>query len=66
MEIDDFLLIVKKYHCLGVMQIHKIMVLIFITCAMINHLFFTFWSVSVMHFFFNDSSTFKVNNFQHD
>ena len=26
------------------------MVLIFITCAVINHLFFTLWSMSVMHF----------------
>ena len=42
-----------------VMQIHNIMVLIFITCAVTNHLFFTLWSMSVMHFFFNDSSTFE-------
>ena len=34
-----------------VMQIHNIMVLIFITCAVINYLFFMLWSVSVMHFF---------------
>ena len=38
------------------MQIHNIMVLIFITCVVINHLFFTLWSMSVMHF--NDLSTF--------
>ena len=44
------------------MQIHNIMVLIFITCAVINHLFFTLLFMSVMHFFFfsilDDSSTF--------
>ena len=34
-----------------VMQIHNIMDLIFITCAVINHLFFTLLSMSVMHFF---------------
>ena len=36
-----------------VMQIHNVMVLIFITCAVISRLFFTLWStcMSVMHFF---------------
>ena len=34
-----------------VMQIHNIMDLIFITCAVINHLFFTLLSMPVMHFF---------------
>ena len=42
-----------------VMQIHNIMVLIFITCAVISHLFFTLWSMSSYAFYFlNDSSTF--------
>ena len=34
-----------------VMQILNIMVLIFITCAVFNHLFFTLLPMSVMHFF---------------
>ena len=32
------------------MQIRNIMILIFITYAVINHLFFTLMSTSVMHF----------------
>ena len=51
-------IITEKVTIKRVMQIHNIMVLFFITCAMINHLFFTLWSMSVMHFLFNDSSTF--------
>ena len=47
------------------MQIHNIMVLIFITCAVINHLFFTLWSMSVMLFLIIQG-LFKVNNFQHE
>ena len=49
-------------------QIHNIMVLIFITCAVINHLFFTLWYMSIMHFFFffMIQALFKVNNFQHE
>ena len=42
----------KKVTIKRVMQIHNIMVLIFITCAVINHLFFTLLSSLVMHFFF--------------
>ena len=34
------------------MQRHNIMVLIFITCAVINHLFFMLWSVCYAFFFF--------------
>ena len=41
------------------------MILIFITCAVINHLFFTLWSTSVMHFLMIEA-LFKVNNFQHE
>ena len=54
-------IITEKVTIKRVMQIHNIMVLIFITCAVINHLFFTLLSMSVMHFFFSildDSSTF--------
>ena len=54
-----FATITEKVTIKGVMQIHNIMVLIFITCAVINHLFFML--LSVMHFFFSildDSSTF--------
>ena len=50
-------IITEKVTINRVMQIHNIMVLIFITCAVINHLFFTLWSMSVMHTF-NGSSTF--------
>ena len=59
-QFDKILLtiITEKVTIKRVMQIHNIMVLIFITCAVINHLFFTLWSMSVMHFLFNDSSTF--------
>ena len=47
------------------MQIHNLMILIFITCAVINDLFFTLWSTSVMHFLMIQA-LFKVNNFQHE
>ena len=43
-------IITEKVTIKRVMQIHNIMVLNFITCAVINHLFFTLWSMSVMHF----------------
>ena len=49
--------IIEKLTVKRVMQIHNTMVLIFITCAVINHLFFMLWTMSVMHFF-NESSTF--------
>ena len=55
-------IITEKVSIKRVMQIHNIIVLIFITCAVINHLFFTLSSMSVMHFFFffflDDSSPF--------
>ena len=53
-------IITEKVTIKIVMQIHNIMVLIFITCAVINHLFFTLLSMSVMHLFLSldDSSTF--------
>ena len=53
-------IITEKVTIKRVMQIHNIMDLIFITCAVINHLFFTLLSMSVMHFFsiLDDSSTF--------
>ena len=44
-------IITEKVTIKIVMQIHNIMVLIFITCAVINHLFFTLLSMSVMHLF---------------
>ena len=44
-------IITEKVTIKRVMQIHNIMVLIFITCAVISDLFFTLWSMSVMHFF---------------
>ena len=44
-------IITEKVTIKRVMQIHNIMDLIFITCAVINHLFFTLLSMSVMHFF---------------
>ena len=44
-------IITEKVTIKRVMQIHNIMILIFITCAVINHLFFTLWSMSVLHFF---------------
>ena len=44
------------------MQIQNIMNLIFITCAVINHLFFALWSTSVMHFLMIEA-LFKVKNF---
>ena len=47
------------------MQIHNIMILIFITCAVINHLFFMLWSTAVMLFLMIEA-LFKVNNFQHE
>ena len=42
-----------------------IMVLIFITCAVINHLFFMLLSLFVMHFFLLQmiQALFEVNNF---
>ena len=46
------------------------MMIIFDTCAVINHLFFTLWFVSVMlffsFFFLMIQALFKVNNFQHE
>ena len=51
-KIKLFTIITEKVTIKRVMQIHNIMVLIFITCAVISHLFFTLWSMSVMHFFF--------------
>ena len=61
----NLILLTKNVTIKRVMQIHNIMVLIFITCAVINHLFFTLLSMSVMHcfllFFFSildDSSSF--------
>ena len=61
-------IITEKVTIRRVMQIHTIMVLIFITCAVINHLFFTLLFMSVMHFFLFDmiQALFKVNNFQHE
>ena len=53
-----YYIITEKFAIKRVMQIHNIMVLIFITCAVISHMFFTLWSMSVMHYLFNDSSTF--------
>ena len=50
----------------SVMQIYNVMDLIFITCAVISHMFFRLWSMSVMHFFLMIQALFKVNNFQHD
>ena len=47
-----------------IMQIQNLMIFIFITRAVINHLFFTLWSTSVMHFLMIQA-LFKVNNFQH-
>ena len=47
-----------------VMQIHNIMVLIFITYAVINHLFFTLLSMSFYLMILK--ALFKVNNFQHE
>ena len=44
-------IITEKVTIKIVMQIYNIMVLIFITCAVINHLFFTLLSMSVMHLF---------------
>ena len=44
-------IIAEKVTIKIVMQIPNIMVLIFITCAVINHLFFTVLSMSVMHLF---------------
>ena len=46
------------------MQIYNLMILIFIICAVINHLFFTLCT-SVMHFLMIQA-LFKVNNFQHE
>ena len=59
-------IITEKVTIKRVMQIHNIMILIFITCAVINHLFFTLWSMSVLHFFLMIQTLFKVNNFQHE
>ena len=49
------------------MQIHNIMVLIFITCAVVIHLFFMHWSMSIM-LFLMIHALFKVpvNNFQYE
>ena len=44
-------IITEKVTIKRVMQIQNIMDLIFITCAVINHLFFTLLSMSVMHYF---------------
>ena len=44
-------IITEKVTIKRVMQIHNIMDLIFIICAVINHLFCTLLSMSVMHFF---------------
>ena len=54
-------IITEKVTIKKVLQIHNIMVLIFITCIVINHQFFALFSMSVMHFFFSildDSRTF--------
>ena len=59
-------IITEKVTIKRVMQIHNIMVLIFITCAVIHHLFFMVWSMSVMHFVLMIQALFKVNNFQHE
>ena len=51
------------------MQIHNIMVLIFITCAVINHLFFHAFVNACYAFFplfYMIQALFKVNNFQHE
>ena len=64
-----FARITEKVTIKSVMQIHNIMVSIFITCAVISHLFFTLWSISVTHFFFfffMIQALFKVNNFQYE
>ena len=61
-----FTIITEKVTIKRVMQIHNIMVLIFITCAVINHLFFTLWYMSIMHFFLIVQALFKVNKFQHE
>ena len=62
-----YTIITEKVTIKRVMQIHNIMVLIFITCAVINHLFIMLWSMSVMHFFFlMIQALFKVNNFQYE
>ena len=45
-------IITEKVTNKRVMQIHNLMDLIFITCAVINHLYFTLLSMSVIHFFF--------------
>ena len=51
-QFDNYLLLLtEKVTIKRVMQIHNIMVLIFNACALINHLFFMLWSMSVMHFF---------------
>ena len=50
--ITYYSIITEKVTIKRVMQIHNIMVLIFITCAVIRHLFFTLCSMSVMHLFF--------------
>ena len=46
------LILTEKVTIKRVMQIHNIMDLIFITCAVVNHLFFTLLFMSVMHFSF--------------
>ena len=51
-------IITEKVTIKRVMQIHNIMVLIFITSAVINHLFFSLLSMSVMHVFNDSESTF--------
>ena len=49
------------------MQIHNIMVLIFITCAVISRLFFhALVYVCYAFFFLIIQALFKVNNFQHE
>ena len=49
-QLNHNLIITYHYTEKVITQIHNIMILIFITCAVINHLFFTLWSTSVMHF----------------
>ena len=61
-QFDNYLLLITEK---VITQIQNIIVLIFITCAVINHLFFMLWSMSVMHFLMIEA-LFKVNNFEHE
>ena len=50
-QFDNLYLLLSEKVTTKSMQIHSIMVLIYNTCAVINHLFSTLWSMAVMHFF---------------